>query len=140
MSLKYQINKTLLSNYFCKIYLFLLISTDPKYPNFGCIVSMNDVFPYLKITPRFTQSRASGLIKTDPECVRRTEPLRQGIEQLLVSHQKPYGPFHVDNGCSQQKNLDNLNQCWMSILASFLLTAQGLHLRQLLRASRFHWT
>ena len=44
----------------------------------------------------YTPDPSLCIVKYSSEYVRRTEPLRHGIDQLLVSHQKPYGPVHVD--------------------------------------------
>ena len=45
------------------------------------------------------------------EYVQRTQSLRQGSDQLLVSHQKPYRPVHVDT-VSRCMDQDCINTGW----------------------------
>ncbi len=44
----------------------------------------------------YTPDPSLCIVKYLMEYVKRTRSLRQGEEQLLVSHKKPYGPVHVD--------------------------------------------
>ena len=44
----------------------------------------------------YTPDPSLCIVKYLLEYVKRTQTLRQGIDQLLVSHQNPYGPVHVD--------------------------------------------